>query len=261
MCNNFPSFPIGNKLNTFLGSVLNISLNIDQYFMLGIGIGIGFIVGYLVTKKISPKEENIIKYKSTQYRRFVTGHDKSGQSMVVINDSIENQISMKKVNVDVYNIWRCLNHNKANKDNNIELTDLCDKFSKIPLEPHDNGSNFRIVEFKPETTEYKQLYDDSAGNNKNTIENVWKDFGVKNDGNVYDKINKKHPFMHRTESIDYAICLYGKIILVLDKSETIIEAGDMVVQRATNHAWKNVFNDTCIICFILIHSDKYESIQ
>eukprot|EP01084_Bolivina_argentea_P224513 379628_1 len=77
--------------------------------LLGIGIGIGFIIGYLVTKKISGKEENIIKYKSTQYRRFVTGHDKSGESMVVIKDSIENRISMKNVNVDVYNIWRCLN--------------------------------------------------------------------------------------------------------------------------------------------------------
>ena len=177
---------------------------------------------------------------------------------MVLSDSILNRKAMPKFHIDVYNIWRCLDHNKANKECNTELKDICDKLNKIPLEPNTNGSNFRIVVFEPENDEYKKLYNDSNDASKRDIADAWKDFDVKNDGIVFDKKNKKHPFMHTTKSIDYAICLYGKIVLVLDKDETVIKAGDFVVQRATNHAWKNNFDDVCIICFILIDADKFE---
>lgn len=227
---------------------------------IALGLGIGFLAGYLVSKRLysNNHNENTIKYKKTQFRRFITGHDASGQSMMVLNDSILNRKQMPKFHIDVYNIWRCLNHNEANKENKTNLKDICNKLNKIPLEPNEGGSNFRIVVFEPENEEYKKLYNDSNDDAKSSINEAWKDFSVENDGIVFDKTNKKHPFMHRTKSIDYAIVLYGKIKLVLDKDETTVKAGDFVVQRATNHAWKNCFDDVCIICFILIDADKFE---
>jgi quercetin dioxygenase-like cupin family protein len=46
--------------------------------------------------------------------------------------------------------------------------------------------------------------------------------------------------MHRTESVDVGVVLEGETWLLLDDgSETRLGAGDVVVQRATNHAWAN----------------------
>lgn len=46
--------------------------------------------------------------------------------------------------------------------------------------------------------------------------------------------------MHRTQSLDYGIVLEGTITSVLDSGEeTVMERGDVMVQRATMHSWRN----------------------
>jgi uncharacterized cupin superfamily protein len=46
--------------------------------------------------------------------------------------------------------------------------------------------------------------------------------------------------MHRTQSLDYGIVLEGEIVSVLDSGEeTVMRRGDVMVQRATMHSWRN----------------------
>ncbi len=46
--------------------------------------------------------------------------------------------------------------------------------------------------------------------------------------------------MHRTVSLDYGVVLEGEVDLVLDSGETRhMKRGDICVQRATMHAWRN----------------------
>lgn len=46
--------------------------------------------------------------------------------------------------------------------------------------------------------------------------------------------------MHRTQSLDYGIVLEGTVESVLDSGEvTVMKRGDVMVQRATMHAWRN----------------------
>ena len=46
--------------------------------------------------------------------------------------------------------------------------------------------------------------------------------------------------MHRTLSVDYGIVLEGQIVSVLDSGEEqLMGRGDVMVQRATMHAWRN----------------------
>ncbi len=45
--------------------------------------------------------------------------------------------------------------------------------------------------------------------------------------------------MHRTETIDYISCLEGEIDMDMDDSTVTLHAGDVMVQRGTNHAWMN----------------------
>jgi mannose-6-phosphate isomerase-like protein (cupin superfamily) len=65
----------------------------------------------------------------------------------------------------------------------------------------------------------------------------------------------RHPFMHRTRTIDYAIVLSGEIDMLLDDSEVHLNAGDVVVQQGTNHAWVNRSQEICRIAFILIDAE------
>ncbi|KAF3389465.1 hypothetical protein F1880_004437 [Penicillium rolfsii] len=50
--------------------------------------------------------------------------------------------------------------------------------------------------------------------------------------------------MHRTVSLDYGVVLEGEVELILDSGEKrVLKRGDVAVQRATNHAWRNVTPD------------------
>jgi quercetin dioxygenase-like cupin family protein len=53
--------------------------------------------------------------------------------------------------------------------------------------------------------------------------------------------------MHRTTSLDYGVVLEGEVQLILDDIETgprrLMKRGDVSVQRATNHAWRNPSKD------------------
>jgi hypothetical protein len=64
--------------------------------------------------------------------------------------------------------------------------------------------------------------------------------------------NPRHPGMHRTRTIDYAIALSGEIDILLDDSEVHVKAGDVVIQRGTNHAWVKPGDIPCRIAFVLI---------
>ena len=62
----------------------------------------------------------------------------------------------------------------------------------------------------------------------------------------------RHPGMHITDTVDYAIILFGEMYAVLEDRETLMKAGDVLVQRGTNHAWSNRSGKTCRVAFILI---------
>ena len=58
--------------------------------------------------------------------------------------------------------------------------------------------------------------------------------------------------MHRTETIDYVIVLSGEVEMAMDDSTIKLKAGDVLVQRGTNHAWINRGSEPARIAFILI---------
>jgi len=66
----------------------------------------------------------------------------------------------------------------------------------------------------------------------------------------------RHPMMHRTRSLDYAIIMSGEIDMLLDDTEVHLKAGDVIVQQATNHAWVNRGKEVCRVAFILMDSQE-----
>jgi quercetin dioxygenase-like cupin family protein len=62
--------------------------------------------------------------------------------------------------------------------------------------------------------------------------------------------------MHRTESLDYGICLEGECDMELDGGEVVtVHAGDVVIQRGTNHVWHNRSDAPCRFAWILLDAE------
>ncbi len=73
---------------------------------------------------------------------------------------------------------------------------------------------------------------------------------------VVDMLPGRQSPMHRSFSIDYGIVVSGELELELDGGDVRrLQAGDIVVQRGTNHLWRNPSADVvCRIVFVLIEA-------
>ncbi len=60
------------------------------------------------------------------------------------------------------------------------------------------------------------------------------------------------PGQHRTDTIDYCVCLSGEIEMLLDDTKVILKSGDILIQRGTNHAWLNRGKEPARVFFVLV---------
>ena len=75
---------------------------------------------------------------------------------------------------------------------------------------------------------------------------------------VVDILPGKESPMHRTNSIDYGIIMEGEVELELDDgAKRTVRRGGIVVQRGTNHLWRNTTDKPCRIAFVLIDAPAY----
>ncbi|MFN0023188.1 MAG: cupin domain-containing protein [Parvularculaceae bacterium] len=71
---------------------------------------------------------------------------------------------------------------------------------------------------------------------------------------------RRHPMMHKTETLDAIILVKGEVDLLLDDGEArSLKSGDVVIQRATNHAWVNRGRETALLVAVLLSSKDRES--
>ena len=150
-------------------------------------------------------------------RRVVTGHDQSGRS-VVLSDGMPPNVRDKGTGVDFIEIWNTRATPAPISSRESEPTD-----GPLRVPPPPLGARIRFNDFYP--------------------------------GHI-DKLppraDGRHRMMHRTRSIDYGIVLEGELYMILDDGEVLLRAGDVVVQRGTDHAWENRSDRVARMAFILI---------
>lgn len=171
-----------------------------------------------------------------EFRRVVTGHDANGKSVVVSDQTATQYLERpNRPGVRLTNFW-IERGSPAEYDG---PTETCT--GDFVLHPPHMGSTFRCVEFLPEDPEVLAKLDGKS---------AFAEMGA-GDNIVEDA---RHPFFHRTNSLDYAIVLSGEIWMVMDTEaeDTHLKAGDVVIQRGNNHAWSNRGTEPCVIAFVLI---------
>jgi hypothetical protein len=173
------------------------------------------------------------------FRRIVTGYDADGKA-IIISDAppVLTQLVGGPGGPTFFEVWHTLEtpaliHPQADKKDEDRLV----------LPPPKNGTRIRVIEFPPEGEEIRNLTGADAAAK----------FRSMGDEKASTSAEcAPHPLMHRTETLDYGIVLVGEITMVLDRVETTIKAGDIVIQCGTNHAWANRSDKTCRMAFILI---------
>jgi len=169
-------------------------------------------------------------------RRVVTGHDKSGKAVATIDGAPKRVVTPPGGITDTL-LWVT----DATPARFFDDKDGGDRDIGIP--PPAKGSVFRVVEFAPE----KDSPPDAGGASLQArVGGHAPAAGAK----------PRHPGMHRTRSIDYAIVMDGEIDMLLDDSEVHLKAGDVLVQQGTNHAWVNRGDKPCVVAFILIDAER-----
>ena len=100
----------------------------------------------------------------------------------------------------------------------IDNNDESDGARRPVATSHDNGSVFRIVRYEP-------------------------------------GVSRRN---HRTDSLDYGICLAGQLDMEMDDGVVVhLKPGDVVVQRGTIHNWANNANEPAVMAFVLLAAPPY----
>lgn len=167
-------------------------------------------------------------------RRVVTGHDASGKAIVLVDGAAPNvRVRPAQGGVVSTLLW-------VTDESPADVSGALDRAQRdIGVAPPRLGSVFRIVDFPP-----------LAAGAALSAEAVRAEMGLAARGAV------RHPLMHRTRSVDYAVVMQGEIDMLLDDSEIHLQAGDVLVQQGTNHAWVNRGTQPCRIAFVLIDAGE-----
>ncbi len=174
------------------------------------------------------------------FRRIVTGHNAEGMA-VILEDGPPPRVARVggEAGPMFYEVW-----------NTRETPARIDRASEEPVEdgislaPPKNGTRIRVLEIPPDADNLKDLTPEQARAHFASI-------GA-GEASSHSGEGSRHAFMHRTQTVDYGIVLEGELVLIVDEGEAVVRAGDIVIQRGTNHGWANRSDKPCRIAFILI---------
>src|SRR5579862_1617405 len=154
-----------------------------------------------------------------QVRRIVTGHDAKGRAVVATDETFNATESPTRPGISRVEMWSTDKMPVDNSEGAAADAQRAGFVKRYNYVGTGQGTVIRVTEFAP----------GSPG------------------------------FMHRTETVDYAILLSGECDLELDSGEVVhMKPGDICVQRGTMHAWVNTGNEPAVFAFILIDAKPAE---
>lgn len=178
--------------------------------------------------------------KEAPVRRIVTGHDAAGTAVIQQDGPVPR---VQRIGGEhgplFFEVW-----NTRATPAPIDRASGEPPEDGIQLAPPKRGTRIRVLDIPPDDATFATM----------TPEQIQAHFAAVGAAEASSGSGKgsRHAFMHRTETIDYGIVLEGEITLILDVGATVAYAGDIVIQRGTNHGWANRSNRNCRIAFILI---------
>lgn len=169
-------------------------------------------------------------------RRIVTGESAEGRSRVLIDGPPAARYQTGELG-GLYEIWTDAAAGPLDAKDEEDLG-----AGEPVLPPPSNGVKIRwfIVGPTPE------------GAPPEMIETATRQAFIEMGAGDHQVDTSRHPAMHLTHTIDAIILVKGRARLILDDEETEIGPGDVVVQRATNHAWEALDGEPAVFVAVLV---------
>lgn len=171
-------------------------------------------------------------------RRVITGHNAEGRSIIEYDGAPANVIEAN--DAGLAEIWIADTVPAATTGTDDPAA------GEIRLEPPAGGVKVRWFSIAPESDDMSPEEREEAAA-----------FGFAAVHASHARVDtSRHPMMHKTETLDYIILLKGNVTLLVDEGDVNLKPGDVVVQRATNHAWVNKGTDPALLVAVLIDGES-----
>jgi mannose-6-phosphate isomerase-like protein (cupin superfamily) len=155
-------------------------------------------------------------------RRVVTGHDASGRSVFVSDDTVPPDEPLLLPGAEFHQLW--------GGDETPRFPDDGAKPAYRTYFPPVGGFRFGLFSIPPGAAAPLPDLDVEAG---------LADAEAKLPG-LLGYMDPADPGMHTTDTIDFEVVLEGTVVLELDDgAEVTLQPGDTVVQNGTRHRWRN----------------------
>jgi hypothetical protein len=172
-------------------------------------------------------------------RRVVTGHDSQGKSRVVDDRDVEPITSELMPGCAAYGLW--------GRDERPTFPDDGSPGRAEAWFPPRDGSRFMINMIPPGDLVPPSDLDMAAA-----VDELERQMP-----GATAVMEPDAPGMHTTDSLDYVLVVSGEVTLELDDGEqTVLRAGDVVIQNGTRHAWRNHGTEPCTIVGVAIGADR-----
>ncbi|MEI7530764.1 MAG: hypothetical protein WCK52_02430 [Betaproteobacteria bacterium] len=176
-------------------------------------------------------------------RRIVTGNDEAGNSTIIFDSDAPNvnvgTIAASAGMTDVWVFKECpANISGHDDDGNLPFS----------FDPPGQGGHLRIVQSAAKPKDYDPLLDTTAAPITAPFQRKGSHTWDKGGKNAYSSP------IHQSQTVDYGFVMEGSRTLILDDEERVLLPGDVVVQLANWHGWKNP-DDTSLMGFIMMGSE------
>lgn len=171
-------------------------------------------------------------------RRILTAIDGEGRSFLAEDGAGPAEFTFPGTPFRSANIWRTQAAPGA-----VEAAD--DIAAHHGVLPPPGGTVLRVIDFPPQ-----------QGTRAEQAELAKGVFAALYPDADHHEGSDRSPGMHTTDTVDYAIVLAGEIVAVMDRDETTMRAGDILIQRGTAHAWENRSAAMARVAFVLIDATR-----
>lgn len=163
-------------------------------------------------------------------RRVITGHDASGRSVLIDDSPTDSRLEVPGV-VSLIDFWRMSSIPTAMSANDAAT-------GQPRLSPPPGGLIARLCEIKP-----------AKGRDPGGVEIAFERMGG---SDAHRPDDESVPGMHETETVDIIYVASGEVYAVMEQGRTLLKAGDVLIQRGTNHAWVNETDEPAWLFAVLV---------
>ena len=170
-----------------------------------------------------------------QRRRIVTGHDATGRSVFVRDETVTPVTVSLLPGAEFHQMWA--------RDAPASLPHDADAPDGWRYFPPSDGFRFGFFTLGPDSVTLPEDLDISAALGE--LEAHLPGMG--------EVMEPDHPGMHTTDTVDFDVVMSGEVWLELDDGQEVrLGPGDCVVQNGTRHAWHNRTSEPVTVAVALV---------